>query len=168
MIIEQITTQWEHIALWGLVATVAMTAVLQGSQSMGLTRLSLPFLLGTAFTGVRSRASVAGFLAYMLGGWLFAGLYYAIMFNLGILAWWMGAVIGGVHALFLLVAVLPVLPYAHPRIANEYEGPGQMRRLEPPGFMGLNYGHRTPLTTLAGHLLYGAILGTTYGLVQAG
>ena len=34
-----------------------------------------------------------------------------------------------------------------------------LRQLEPPGFMGLNYGHRTPLTTLAGQAMYGAVLG---------
>ena len=33
------------------------------------------------------------------------------------------------------------------------------RQLEPPGFMGLNYGRGTPLTTLLGQILYGATLG---------
>jgi hypothetical protein len=31
--------------------------------------------------------------------------------------------------------------------------------LEPPGFMMLNYGRRTPVATLASHALYGAIVG---------
>jgi hypothetical protein len=34
-----------------------------------------------------------------------------------------------------------------------------MKKLEPPGFLALNYGSRTPLTTLAGQALYGAVLG---------
>ncbi|MDT8322253.1 MAG: hypothetical protein RQ826_17185 [Xanthomonadales bacterium] len=165
MTIAAITAEWEHIALWGLAATVTMTVVLQGSQSAGLTRLSLSFLLGTMITGRRSRASVVGFLAYMLGGWLFAGFYFLLMFHLDIQTWWLGAILGLIHALFLLVAVLPILPYFHPRMASEYEGPSELRRLEPPGFMGLNYGYRTPLTTLAGHMLYGAILGVAYGLI---
>ena len=37
--------------VWGLVATVAMSTVLQGAQGLGLSRLSLPFLAGTFFTG---------------------------------------------------------------------------------------------------------------------
>jgi hypothetical protein len=44
-------------------------------------------------------------------------------------------------------------------MASTYDGPTRIRRLEPPGFMGLNYGYRTPLTTVVGHILYGAILG---------
>jgi hypothetical protein len=31
--------------------------------------------------------------------------------------------------------------------------------LEPPGFLILNYGRRTPLVTVIGHVLYGAIVG---------
>ena len=33
------------------------------------------------------------------------------------------------------------------------------RRLQPPGFLALNYGYRTPLTTIAAHALYGLVLG---------
>ena len=33
------------------------------------------------------------------------------------------------------------------------------RQLERPGFMGLNYGHRTPLATLVGQAVYGLVLG---------
>ena len=61
--------------------------------------------------------------------------------------------------MFLLVAALPLLPYIHPRMASEYDGASATKQLEPPGFMGLNYGHRTPLTTLAGQAVYGAVLG---------
>jgi hypothetical protein len=46
-----------------------------------------------------------------------------------------------------------------PAWASEYDGASAARQLEPPGFMGLNYGHRTPLTTLAGQVVYGAVLG---------
>jgi uncharacterized membrane protein YagU involved in acid resistance len=159
MLFAQVTAQWEPIVLWGLVATVAMTTVLQGSQGLGLTRLSLPFLLGTAMTGRRAWASAAGFITYMVGGWVFAVLYFLIMFGLGMTHWWVGAILGLVHAVFLLVVLLPLLPSLHPRMASEYDGPDDVRRLEPPGFMGSNYGYRTPLTTIVGHVLYGAILG---------
>jgi uncharacterized membrane protein YagU involved in acid resistance len=154
--------QLEAILLWGFVATVAMTTILHGSQGLGLSRLSLSFLLGTLLSPNRHVAHVLGFTAYMLGGWVFAFVYFLLMANLGLVSWWTGALIGLLHALFLLVVVLPVLPYIHPRMATEYDGPTSTRRLEPPGFMGLNYGHRTPVTTVTGHVVYGAILGACY------
>ncbi len=43
-------------------------------------------------------------------------------------------------------------------MASEYDGATAVRQLEPPGFMGLNYGHRTPVTTLLGKAVY-AVLG---------
>jgi hypothetical protein len=145
--------------IWGLLATVAMTTVLQGAQGLGLSRLSLPFLAGTFFTGDRRWAVILGFVFYVMGGWLFAFLYFALFASLGLYTWWLGAVTGLLHGLFLLVCGLPLLPYLHPRMASEYDGASTFRQLEPPGFMGLNYGHRTPLTTMLGQAVYGAVLG---------
>jgi hypothetical protein len=48
------------LLLWGLLATVVMTTVLQGAQGLGLSRLNLPFLAGTFFAGDRRRAVVLG------------------------------------------------------------------------------------------------------------
>jgi hypothetical protein len=145
--------------IWGLAATVAMTTILQGAQGLGLSRLSLPFLAGTFLTGDRRRAVIVGFVVYALGGWLFAFLYFVLFASLGIYTWWLGALTGLLHGLFLLVCGLPLLPFIHPRMASEYDGASAIRQLEPPGFMGLNYGRRTPLTTLAGQAVYGAVLG---------
>ena len=55
-----------NVLVWGFVATAAMTTILQGSQGLGLSRLSLPFLLGTVFTAQRRRANLVGFGLYML------------------------------------------------------------------------------------------------------
>jgi hypothetical protein len=136
-----------------------MTTILYGSQGLGLSRLSLPFLVGTLFTADRSRAVVFGFIAYVIGGWLFALLYFAFFASIGVATWWLGAMLGFLHGLLLLVCALPVLPYAHPRMASEHDGPAQGFRLEPPGFMGLNYGRGTPLSTLLAQTVYGLTLG---------
>lgn len=152
------------VLLWGLVATSILSTILQGSQGLGLSRLSLPFLFGTFVTGDRHRATILGFFLYILGGWIFAFLYYLIFLEIGFAAWWLGALIGLMHGLFLLVVFLPLLPYVHPRMATEYDGPTAVRRIEPPGFLGLNYGYRTPLTTLLGQVCYGAILGTFFSI----
>jgi hypothetical protein len=44
------------IALWGLVATILVTTVLASCQGLGLTRMSMPFILGTIVTPDRDRA----------------------------------------------------------------------------------------------------------------
>ena len=152
-----------YLILWGLIATVAMTAILQGSQGLGLSRLSLPFLVGTFFTSNRRLAVVLGFFVYTVGGWLFAFIYFFLFASVGIYAWWFGALVGLVHGVFLLVCALPLLPFVHPRMASEYYGATVTRQLEPPGFLAMNYGYRTPLTTLLGQVIYGATLG---GFVQ--
>lgn len=146
------------VLLWGLAATMLMTSILYGSQRMGLSRLSLPFLVGTMFTANRSWAHILGFAFYLAGGWVFAFLYAAI-FALTQTSWWVGALVGFFHGLFLLAVMLPVMPYMHPRMATEYDGPTNLRRLEPPGFFGLNYGYRTPASTLLGQIAYGLVLG---------
>lgn len=148
-----------ELLIWGLVATVAMTTILQASQSLGLSRLSLPFLVGTLFTGNRNRAMVVGFIAYVIGGWLFAMLYFLFFLSIDRATAGLGTLLGFLHGLFLLVCALPLLPYAHPRMASEYDGPRECYLLEPPGFLGLNYGRRTPLTTLLGQTIYGTTLG---------
>jgi hypothetical protein len=151
---------WLQLLMWGLVATVAMTTILQASQGLGLSRLNLPFLVGTLFTSNRDTAVLVGFIAYTIGGWLFALLYFLFFASLGVATWWLGALLGFLHGVFLLVCALPLLPYAHPRMASEHDGPGQAHILEPPGFLGLNYGRRTPLTTLLAQTVYGVILGS--------
>ena len=54
--------------------------------------------------------------------------------------------IGLVHGAFVLAVALPVLPGVHPRMASELRGPTVARQLEPPGFLALHYGVRTPIS----------------------
>src|SRR6476646_9589662 len=84
----------ESLVLWGLVATTAMTAILQLSQGLGLSRMSLTFLLGSAFSGNRSLATVLGFVLYIIGGWLFAFLYFLFFTSIGTYTWWVGSILG--------------------------------------------------------------------------
>jgi hypothetical protein len=158
MFAEPLPPFWSMV-IWGLAGTIAMTTILQGAQGMGLSRLSLPFLAGTLFVADRRWAVILGFIVYVIGGWMFAFLYFARFASLGLYTWWFGAAVGILHGIILLVAGLPLLPYIHPRMASEYDGVTAIRQLEPPGFLGLNYGRRTPLSTLLGQAVYGAVLG---------
>jgi uncharacterized membrane protein YagU involved in acid resistance len=110
----------------------------------------------------RDRAKLAGFAMHLVNGWLFAGVYAAAFQSWRRSTWWLGAGIGLIHGLFVLVAAMPMLPSLHPRMASELQGPTPTRQLEPPGFLALNYGRRTPISVILAHLVYGAILGAFY------
>jgi uncharacterized membrane protein YagU involved in acid resistance len=153
------------ILLWGFVATMLLAAVLVSSQGLGLTRMSIPFILGTIITPDRDRAMWWGTVWHVMNGWLFSSLYALVFESLHRTGWWLGASMGVVQGLIVLTVAMPLIPAAHPRMVSEYVGPSPNRRLQPPGFMALHYGRRTPLVTLLAHALFGAILGTFYQLV---
>lgn len=152
----------ESISVWGLVATVVMTTIMAGALPLGLSRVSIPFILGTMVTPDRSRANLIGFVAQVIIGWVLA-LLYALAFDRWHEArWWIGAILGLIHGLFLLMVIMPLLPGAHPRMATETRGPEPTRELEPPGFMACHYGQWTPLVVVFAHIVYGTILGAFY------
>jgi len=148
--------------LWGFVATVVLTTLMAGSQGANLTRMNIPYMLGAMFTRRSTRAKVSGFFLHVMNGWIFALLYVAAFHAWGAATWWRGATIGFVHAAFVLAVGMPLLPYMHPRMAREDEGPDAEPRLEPPGFLALHYGVQTPVSVLIAHVVYGAVLGGFY------
>ena len=146
-------------AVWGFGATVVLTTALAASQGLGWTRLSLPWLLGAMFTPDRDRARALGFAVHLLNGWIFSAVYFAAFAATGRPGVALGAAIGLVHGLFVATVLLPALPAFHPRIARPNAGPTTERRIEPPGFLGRNYGWSTAAVVLAAHVLFGAVLG---------
>jgi hypothetical protein len=155
---------WGSWLLWGFVATVVLTTLLSASQGLRLTRINLPYMLGTMFTPNRDRAKLIGFVMHVADGWLFSLLYVAAFQSWHRATWWLGAAIGLVHAAFVLTAGMRILPGLHPRMASEQHGPTAAPQLEPPGFLALNYGVSTPLSVLAAHLVFGAVLGGFYSV----
>jgi len=156
------------LLLWGFIATLAMTATLQAAVGAGFSRMSLPFLVGSLFSGDRERALIIGLAVYMLGGWLFAFFYFLLFASIDIYTWWFGALCGFLHGAMLLTTALPLLPFIHPRMASEYHGVTERRQLEPPGFLGLNYGRGTPASALLAQVVYGATLGGFLQVHRAG
>lgn len=155
---------WGSWFLSGFVATILLTTISASAQGLGLTRMNLPYMLGTIVTPDRDKAKLYGIFMHMGFGWLFSLVYIFIFESLGEAGWWRGAIIGLVHALFVLVVVMSLLPGLHPRMASERHGPSAGNVLEPPGFLALHYGTRTPLTILLSHLVFGAVLGAFYHL----
>jgi hypothetical protein len=150
--------------LWGFVATLVLTAIMASSQGLRLTRMNIPFMLGTLFTSDRDRAKLFGFALHVVDGWLFSLLYVAAFASWGAATWWRGAAIGLVHAAFVLTVGISLLPGFHPRMASAHQGPTEVRPLEPPGFLAMHYGYPTPISVVVAHVVYGAILGAFYRL----
>jgi hypothetical protein len=144
----------------GLVGTLVLTTILRAASELGLTRMDMPFLLGAALTADRVRAKALGYALHFVFGLLFALAYYAIFDVLDESGVLLGALFGLVHALFAGTALVNVLlPVVHPRMGTGFDAAGDAPQLEPPGFLLLNYGRRTPVVTVAAHVVYGAIVG---------
>ena len=152
------------ILIWGFAATVVLTGSIILGQSLGFTRIDMPFIVGTMFTSDRDRAKVIGLAMHIVNGWIFAVVYALFFEAVHKATWWFGALIGAVQGLFVVVAVLPILPGIHPRMVSDFRGPEPTRLLEPPGFLATNYGRTTPLVTIVAHTLYGLIIGAFYVL----
>ena len=144
----------------GLVGTLALTTLLRAASELGLTRMDIPFLLGTAFTSDRVTAKAIGYALHFGFGLVFALVYYAVFLVIDASGFLLGALFGLVHALFAGTALVNILlPVVNPRMGTGFTAAGSTPLIEPPGFMLLNYGRRTPLATFVAHIVYGAIVG---------
>ena len=152
----------ESYLLWGFWATLVLTALLSVSQSLRLTRLSLPFLLGSIFTSRRDLARTLGFVVHLMNGWIFSLLYVATFHVMGGATLLRGVMLGLVHAAFVLTVGFQLMPGVHPRMASEMHGPTATRQLEPPGFLARHYGRWTPAVIIVAHAVFGGILGAFY------
>ena len=153
---------WPASLLAGFAGTLVLTSLEAGAQQLHLSRMSVPYLLGTAFTARRDRAKVVGFFAHLLNGQLFALLYVAVFHATGESGVLRGAVIGLVHSAVVLLVVVPLLPSIHPRMASAHQGPTELRQIEPPGPLALNYGITTPVAVIVSHILFGVVVGGLY------
>ena len=144
----------------GFVGTLVLTTILRAANELRLTRIDLPFVLGTVFTSNRLRAKALGYGLHFIAGLVFALVYYAIFSAIGESGWWLGAIFGFLHAVFAATALVNLLvPLVHPRMGSPLTGANTTALLEPPGFLMLNYGPQTPIANIVAHVAYGAIVG---------
>ena len=144
----------------GFVGTLVLTTALRTANELGLTRVDLPFLLGTAVTGDRARAKAVGYLLHLAAGEMFALIYYAIFTAINTSGWLLGALLGLLHGIVSATALVNILlPAVHPRMGSTLSAANSNPVLEPPGFLLRNYGRGTPIATLVAHVAYGAIVG---------
>jgi hypothetical protein len=150
---------WAALA-GGFVGTLVLTTALRSANELGLTRVDLPFLLGTAVTRDRARAKALGYLLHLVAGELFALVYYAIFTAIDTSSWLLGALFGLLHGIVSATALVNVmLPIVHPRMGSTLSAADSSPLLEPPGFLMRNYGRGTPVVTVLAHVAYGAIVG---------
>ncbi len=137
-----------------------LTTGLRAASELRLTRIDLPFLLGSALTDDRTRAKAFGYLLHFVAGLVFALLCFAVFAAIDEAGWALGALFGLVHALFAGSALVNILlPVVHPRMGTPVADAASVPLLEPPGFLMRNYGRSTPLVSLLAHVAYGAIVG---------
>jgi hypothetical protein len=144
----------------GFVGTLVLTTALRTANELGLTRIDLPFLLGTAVHLDRARAKALGYLLHLVAGELFALVYFAIFSAIDTRGWLLGALLGLLHGIVSATALVNVLlPVVHPRMGSTMSAADSSPLLEPPGFLMRNYGPGTLAATLVAHIAYGAIVG---------
>lgn len=150
---------WAALA-GGFVGTLVLTTALRTAGELKLTRIDIPFLLGSAFTTNRTHAKALGYLLHFAFGQLFALGYYALFLALGHSGWMLGAMFGMAHGMFAGTALVNILlPLIHPRMGTPLTSAPDTALLEPPGFLMLNYGLATPVVSLTAHIAYGALVG---------
>jgi hypothetical protein len=152
-------TVWAALA-GGFIGTLVLTTALRTANELSLTRVDLPFLLGTAVTDDRARAKALGYLLHLLAGAVFALVYHAIFVAINTSGWALGALFGLLHGVVSATALVSVLlPIVHPRMGSTLSAADSSPLLEPPGFLMSNYGRGTPTATVLAHIAYGAIVG---------
>jgi len=82
------------ILLWGFAATLVLTTIIVAGQSLGITRIDMPFVIGSMFTSDRDRAKILGYAFHVFNGWIFAMIYALFFENLNKSTWWLGAIMG--------------------------------------------------------------------------
>jgi hypothetical protein len=144
----------------GFVGTLVLTTALRAANELRLTRVDLPFLLGTVVTGDRARAKALGYVLHVAAGEVFALVYYAVLTAIDTTGWLIGALLGLLHGIVSATALVNVLlPVIHPRMGSTLSAADSSPLLEPPGFLMLNYGRGTPIATVVAHVAYGGIVG---------
>ena len=117
----------------GFLGTVVLTTTLRAAGELGLTRMDLPFLLGTAVSEDRVRAKLIGYALHFVFGLIFAVGYYAVFAAIDESGALLGALLGLLHALFAGTALVNViLPAVHPRMGTGFDAAGDSPLLEPP------------------------------------
>lgn len=165
----------------GLIGGGAMIAVLYPMIWMipKQMKMNLLLMVGTMVAPAGATAYAAGLMIHAMMSAAFGLVHGGILASVGVGSAGAGVAAGTLIGLAhgaLVGMMLGVLPLMHPRMRPEHPklvpafagggsiSPGE-ELLDPPGFFGLNY----PLPTVMGlfmlHIMFGMIVGVTYGAI---
>ncbi len=145
----------------GIVATVAFTLFTKMGNAIGMTRMDLLDLIGSAAVEPGTgRSRVLGALIHHTNGALLA-VFWAYGVALVDLPanWWTGALWGVILTAFALV-MMSSIGAVHPAIRRHQQ--------DDPGPAATNVGAMTPVGSLMGHVVYGVVLGLGYANLPIG
>jgi hypothetical protein len=147
---------WLDAAGAGVIGALALALMTDVSRWVGLIDANLTRYQGCIVLGRSEGAApfFAGLGMHLAMGALLA-IGYALLFALlwGNAAWWAGMLIGAVHGV-AAGAGFPVLDRLNPCVRA-----GRLRGF---GLFGIGYGPMMTLGLLAGHLVFGGIVGWLY------
>ncbi len=144
---------WAGVVWAGFVASILAAFAFWLFRTLGLTRYSPASQLGCmVFDDPRlPAADTVGFALFVaLGTTILAALYAWLLRAVGGPGWGSGLLVGAVHGA-LMAGALPWLAKADRCV--------RMGRVPPPGRFGVAWGRATPAALVAGHAVYGGIVG---------
>jgi hypothetical protein len=146
---------WPGAIVWGVVATAVFTAFSMMGAAMGMTRMDLLDLLGSAVFPPRTAASrgLGAVVHHMNGALLAVAWGYGVALVDLPANWATGLLWGGILTV-LALWMMSAIGSVHPAIRRGEQ--------EDPGPAATNFGVMTPVGSLMGHLVYGLVLGFTY------
>lgn len=147
---------WLQAMTAGVIGALALALMTDTSRWLGLIDANLTRYQGCILIGrcEGARAVVAGLSMHLAMGAVLA-IGYAVLFALvwERATWWNGAMIGAVHGI-AAGAGFPLLDRINPCVRD-----GRVRGFGP---FGIGYGPMMTLGLLAGHLVFGAVVGWLY------
>lgn len=146
---------WWGAIVWGMVATIAFTLFSMMGKKMGMSRMDLLDLLGSMFMEPGTGASRGvGMVMHLMNGALLAIAWAYGVSLLNLPANWLTAMGWGVVLWLLALMMMTTMGSVHPAVKKGKQ--------EDPGSAATNFGKKTPMASLMGHLVYGLVLGLLY------
>lgn len=152
---------WASALAWGAIATVVFQLFSMMGKAMGMTRMDLLDLLGSAVAAPgSSAATLTGAMMHLANGALL-GVFWAYgAALLDVPADWVSGAVWGVVLTPFAMLMMTTAGSVHPAIRRGDQ--------EDPGPAATNFGAMTPMGSLVGHIVYGIVLGWGYANLPIG
>ncbi|MBI4498878.1 MAG: hypothetical protein HY689_13380 [Chloroflexi bacterium] len=156
-ITQQATTGLGKALIGGALGTIAFSAALRGARAVGLPRLYASRLLGSEVLPVDRGGNAVGMVWHLFNGSVVFPLLHAGLFKITGLtpSVTSGLITGIIHGVITGVGMGALRPVD-----------GIIREPKP-GFFGINRGATAPTLWVLSNIVYGAILGGSYGMAAA-